>query len=270
MGLQLETHPCQQVATLGSRHRQISLLQLGEPTVRPSAAEAEVGFGSRGERELGAAGQLVDDHRQGCETFTVSQHMDVVEHEDEGPPPSAHGARQPGEQDRRITDVRLNSRRGHLPGGFLHLVERVDHRPHEQCGIVVGVNEPYPDERPIVLGGPLGEQGRLAVARWGGQQHERGRARLSQARHQSWSPHQVGAKARRRLTRDDPTGARQLDSRVDGCRRSRRRRRLEAGSREPPTRCEGQLRAHWIELTHRKPTFPVELSGVFRPRAPTR
>ena len=160
----------------------------------PSATEAELGFCSRGERELGASGQLVDDHREGCETLPVSQHMDVVEYEDEGPPRSAHGARQPGEEDRRIADVRLTQRPGHLPGGFHQLVERVDHRRHEQCRIVVGVNELYPDERPIVLGGPLSEQGRLAVARWSGEQHERGRARLSQARHQSWSPHEVGAK----------------------------------------------------------------------------
>ncbi len=95
--------------------------------------------------------------RQRLETFPVSQHVDVVEHEDEGP--------------------------GHLPDGFLHLVERVGRRRREQCGIVVGVNEAYPDERPIVLGGPLSEQGRLAVARGGGEQHERGRARFSQARH---------------------------------------------------------------------------------------
>ena len=196
--------------------------------------------------------------------FPVSQHMDVVEDEDEGPPPSADGARQAGEHDRRGTDLRLNQCLGHLPDGFLHLVERVDHRRHEQCGIVVGVNEPYPDERPIVLGGPLSEQGRLAVARGGGEQHERGRARFSQARHQSWSPHEVGAKARSRLTRDDPAGARQLGSRVDGRRRFRRSgaSRLAAG--------KGQTPAHWIDLAQRKPTLPVELSGVLRPRAATR
>ena len=55
-GTQLQTHPRQQVATFGSRHRQISLLQLGEPTVRPPAAELQRGFSSRGKGDLGAAG----------------------------------------------------------------------------------------------------------------------------------------------------------------------------------------------------------------------
>ena len=121
--------------------------------------------------------------RQRLETFPVSQQMDVVEHEDEGPAPRADGARNAGEEDRRDTGFRLKWCRGHLPDGFLHLVECVGHRRHEQCGIVVGVNKAYPDERPIVLGSPLSEQGRLAVARGGGEQHKRGRARFSQARH---------------------------------------------------------------------------------------
>ena len=150
---------------------------------------------------------MVDDDRQRLETFPVSQHMDVVEHEDEGPAARTARAR----REKRIVEAPTSlTRRGHLPDGFLHLVERVGRRRREQRGIVVGVNERYPDERPIVLGGPLSEQGRLAVARGGGEQHERGRARFSQARHQSWSPHEVGAKARSRLTRDDPAGARQL------------------------------------------------------------
>ena len=156
--------PLQQRPGLARVHGQVSGSHLHQPALATQPPKGQPRLGAGGQGELGVAGELQRELRERVQALAVVEQFDVVKDQGDGFGRRRHGSGQSG-HDRRWN---VGGRRGQDLEG-LRFERRDPVQRHRQVGqqhrrvVVVGVDRQPADPATLALG-PLGQQGRLAVA----------------------------------------------------------------------------------------------------------
>ena len=178
VGLEVEPLQAQHRHRLAPRHHEVARPEVEQPPVRAQAPDRKVGLPTAGRHHLRAVGDRIGDRHDDALRLRRAQVVEVVEHEHE-----------------RL--LALLERVGQLDErGGRHVVERVRDRGHEPIGVVVGLVDGEPRDRPRILLEPVLEQRGLPVPRGRDEQRERHVGRLRQAAQQPLAPHGALADAR--------------------------------------------------------------------------
>ena len=172
---------------LASVHREVVSLDAHEVPLQAPSGQRQRGLTSTGQRDLRSGWEVGDDGRQGGHGGRRADDVGVVEHQDEG-------AFSPGHDGAQLARA-FAERLGHA--------HRMDQVRSQAGGIVVGVLERQPGERPVVGRRPQLEQRRLPKPRPRHHQHNPRLGRAAQAldqRRPSDQPTSRRSRTQHRLT----------------------------------------------------------------------
>ena len=179
-----DAHPCEEVAALVVTERQVVGLHLDQPSFGACAGDPLGQRSAAEQRQLRTRGDPGGHGPEHLVAVGLGEEVDVVDHQHEGARWLARKEGQCGQGDRR--EPRLGA--GEHPAGVLDVgsqrLQRVDEREGERCRVVHEPGDPHGGVRPSVVLGPLRGQGGLAEPGPGGDDDERPRRVVGQARQQ--------------------------------------------------------------------------------------
>jgi hypothetical protein len=162
----------QQRAGLRGVHRQVPGADLHHPPLGAQARQRERRLAPAGDRQLRSPREVLDQPGHGIQAGPVPQQVDVVEHEHGRPRGRGQRGPEPG-KDGVDGGARVVLQLQRIPVDRRDLVVGVDEAPQQDRRVVVTPVDGQPCERPWVALGPLRQQRRLPVSRWGDDRRHR-------------------------------------------------------------------------------------------------